>query len=153
VSYSFPAAQAASANAVLVNNGSGDLSWSVTGIITLLNSAGTTVNLGQVVKITSTDILGLAVATDATLGDRHLGIVQELTIGSGSTGVVAVGLGTIVSGMTGLTPGALYYVSNSAAGDMVTTLTTFSEGDKVYAVGRALSSSDISFDPQFKFEY
>jgi hypothetical protein len=36
---------------------------------------------------------------------------------------------------------------------MVTTLTTFSEGDKVYAVGRALSSSDISFDPQFKFEY
>ena len=109
--------------------------------------------LGQVVKITSTDILGLAVATDATLGDRHLGIVQEITIVSGHTGVVAVRLGTIVSGMTGLTPGALYYVSNSAAGDMVTTLTTFSEGDKVYAVGRALSSSDISFDPQFKFEY
>ena len=82
VPYSFPAAQAASANAVLVNNGSGDLSWSVQNqeafADVILDMAGSVEVLpsppaGKYYRVTQMDAA-------ATVGSNPL-IAGSLTVG------------------------------------------------------------------------
>lgn len=57
--------------------------------------------------------------------------------------------GGTVSGLTGLTPGAIYFLSNSTPGGRTTTPPS-TAGHSVQVVGIALSATDLIFDPEFR---
>jgi hypothetical protein len=73
--------------------------------------------------------------------------------GSGQSLLFYVVEGSVAGGFSGLTPGKKYYVSKSTAGEVVDSLSGFSSGDSVCAVGNAVSYTEIAFSPAFMFEY
>jgi hypothetical protein len=80
-------------------------------------------------------------------------LISAEAVGSGQEGLFYVLQGYAVGGFSGLTPGKKYFVSKSIAGEVVDSLSGFAAGDSVYAVGHAISASDIAFSPAFMFEY
>lgn len=86
------------------------------------------------------------------LSQAQLLIAAE-SVSSGQQGAFYVLEGYTVGGFSGLTPGKKYFVSKSIAGEVVDSLSGFVAGDSVYAVGHAISASDIAFSPAFMFEY
>lgn len=93
-----------------------------------------------------------AQATVSNLDDFKLGMATT-TIASAATGAILVAHGVIYSGFTGLTPGQKLYVSRATAGGYTQDLSAFTAGDLVYRIGRAISATQIIFDPEFEFEY
>jgi hypothetical protein len=73
--------------------------------------------------------------------------------GSGTQLLFYVVEGSVVGGFSGLTPGKKYYVGKSIAGEVVDSLSGFSAGDSVCAVGNAITATEIAFSPAFMFEY
>jgi hypothetical protein len=96
---------------------------------------------GDLVNITVSGATVLARVADASLGRPAHGFV---TVAVADTAYgIAYGLG-IVSGLTGLTVGATYYLST--AGDVTATPPT-TEGHTLQMVGVAISTSTIWFQP------
>jgi hypothetical protein len=73
--------------------------------------------------------------------------------GSGTQLLFYVVEGSVVGGFSSLTPGKKYYVGKSIAGEVVDSLSGFSAGDSVCAVGNAVTATEIAFSPAFMFEY
>jgi hypothetical protein len=91
-------------------------------------------------------------ATKVTASDSVALAFTEESIASSASGKIVVRRGAIISGFTSLTPGEKYFVNTS--GDVAKyTDISFSAGDFVYSVGRALSATEILFDPEYEFEF
>jgi len=116
------------------------------------NDNAGSITVRQVVYIKPNGNVDRALAS--TINDTvMLGLVQDATIATTASGLITVRRGAIVGGFTGLTPGAEQLVSRASAGVLVEVLTGFVSGEMVYSVGRAISATEIEFDPQFKFEF
>lgn len=118
------------------------------------NDNGSAITVRKVVYVKSNGNVDLALATNSALAASDLGLVYDTSISSGAPGAITVRQGALVSGFTGLTPGAEYYVDNSTAGLInLYSAITWAAGDQVVRVGRALSATELLFDPEFYFEY
>jgi hypothetical protein len=117
------------------------------------NDNGSAITIGQIVYIKTDGDVDLAQATVAAIADAQLGIVKDASIASAADGLIFVKDGSIISGFTGLTIGAKLYVSRATAGAYTQSLAGFVAGEMVYSLGRAISATEIAFDPEFEFEF
>lgn len=113
-------------------------------------SADEAIAAGQICYVKSNGSIALADA-DLDLSDAALVIASE-AIALAATGKVVIKEGAIVGGFSGLVPGKKCFVSKTA-GEVVQSLTGFASGNSVYCVGRAISATEIAFQPVFEFEY
>ena len=60
--------------------------------------------------------------------------------------------GTVVPGFSGLTFGDKLYVSRTTAGGYINSLSGFQSGEHVISIGKAISATEIVFDPQYEFQ-
>lgn len=119
------------------------------------NSEAGTIVIGRAVYAhTTTDQIKLAIANSGTAA-QVIGLVQATSIASSASGSIAfagVMAATttqwdVVTGQVGgLTPGAMYFVSNTTAGALTTTAPSTGY---IAAVGRAMSTTKMAlrFDP------
>ncbi len=117
----------------------------------LVNDNGSAIANGDIVYIKPNGNVDLA---DKSLvsNEVEIGIVEDATISSLAAGKIITRRGAIISGFTGLVPGRLYHVSSSGTMDLYENI-VFAPGEYVHIVGRALSSSELIFNPMFDFEY
>lgn len=111
------------------------------------------ITIRQVVYVKSNGNVDLAQANVAAIADGELGVVEDASISAAAAGKIIFRRGAIIGGFAGLTPGKKYFVSRGTAGAIVVDLTGFVAGEKVYSVGRALSATELVFDPQFEYEF
>jgi len=107
----------------------------------------------QVVYIKANGNVDLAQANVADLDDFELGLVEDASIAAAASGEITVRRGAIVGGFSGLTPGKKQYVDRTTAGDLAEALTGFVATEHVYSIGRAMSATEILFDPHYEFEF
>jgi hypothetical protein len=119
----------------------------------LTNDNAGAITVRQIVFVKANGAVDLAQATVANLENFALGIVSDASIAAAASGRIYIRRGAVVPGYTGLTPGQMCWVSRSTAGDVTQSLSGFVAGEFVYSVGRALSATQLIFDPQFSFEY
>jgi hypothetical protein len=119
----------------------------------LVNDNVGTITIRQIVYIKANGAVDLAKANVATLNDFELGIVEDATILTTAPGKIIVKHGAIVGDFTGLTIGKKLYVSRATAGAYTQALTSFVAGEFVYSIGRAISATEVSFCPEFEYEY
>lgn len=112
------------------------------------NDNAAAISAGQIVYVKANGNVDLAIATIANLSDFDLGIVSATSIASLASGAVTILTGALVAGFTALTPGKREYVSAVTAGALTETAPSAS-GQSVYSVGRAISTTQIVYDPQF----
>jgi hypothetical protein len=105
---------------------------------------------GKICYIKSNGNIALADA-DLDMSDAAL-VIAAASIASGASGKAVIKEGTVVGGFSGLVPGKKCFVSKTA-GEVVQALTGFESGNSVYCVGRAISATEIAFQPVFEFEY
>ena len=115
------------------------------------------VSKNQIVFVQTDGHVDLALATNADSYKYALGIVEDATIAAAATGKVIDVIGIKVGGFTGLTPGEDYYVSRSTPGALVDRATAFGGHfqvtDHVYFVGKAYSATELTFAPNYEYEY
>ena len=119
----------------------------------LVNDNAGSITTGQIVYVKANGAVDLAQANIANLNDFELGIVKAATIATTAPGAITVRRGAIRGSYTGLTPGKVCYVSRATAGAVVQSLAGFVAGEFVFSVGRAISATEILFDPSFLLEY
>lgn len=113
-------------------------------------TADEAISSGKICYIKSNGNIALADA-DLDLSDAALVIAYE-SIASAASGKVYLKEGAVVGGFSGLVPGKKCFVSKTA-GTVVQALTDFESGNSVYCVGRAISATEIAFQPVYEFEY
>lgn len=115
------------------------------GADTRVVTAGETLAAGDVVYI---DSAGEAFKADAnTESKAAIGFVLA-GITAAATGTVYLGSG-IITGLSGLTAGSRYFLSNSTPGGVALySSLTLGAGDIAQMVGHALSTTELYFEPQ-----
>jgi len=121
----------------------------------LTNDNAGSITATQVVYIKANGHVDLAIASTANLSTFELGLVSAASIATTAAGAIVVRRGAILSGFTGLTPGLDYAVSRTTAGAIVsrTALSGFLPGEFLYWIGRAISATEILYNPEFEMEY
>lgn len=117
------------------------------------NDNASAITIRQIVYVKTNGNVDLALASLANLQDRAIGVVRDTSIAAATSGEIYFKRGSIIPGFSGLTPGARQYVSRTTAGALTESTTGFTTGDKLYSVGRALSSTELIYDPQYILEY
>jgi hypothetical protein len=120
---------------------------------TFTNDNAGAVTVRQVVYVKANGNVDLAQATVSSLYDFELGLVADASIASAAAGAVTVRRGAIVGGFSGLTAGLKYYVDRATAGAIVSSLSGWQAGEHVYEIGRAISATEIAFNPRYVIEY
>ncbi len=106
---------------------------------------------GKVVFVKDNGNVDIATKVNSIM-DTELGIVEDASIAAGASGQIIFRRGAIISGFTGLVPGKEYYID--ASGDIALySAITYSVGEHVHMVGKALSATQLIFNPIYKFEY
>lgn len=116
-----------------------------------VNDNASAITIRKVVYIKSNGAVDLAVATTAALADFELGLVEDASIAAAGTGKITVRHGAIIAGFSGLTPGKRQYVHATTAGSLTETAPSAS-GQFVYQVGRAISATEVKYEPSFIVE-
>lgn len=115
------------------------------------NDNASTVAIRKAVFVKTNGNVDVAEKGTANLYLSEIGIT-EASIASAASGKVIFRRGAIIPDFSSLTPGEKYFVNTS--GDIAKySSITWTGGDYVYSVGRALSSTELLFDPCFEFEY
>lgn len=119
-----------------------------------LNSYGSAITVRQIVLI---DIINpgevTLVRADVTalngepLANQALGMVFDASISSAASGAIRIKVGGIVSGFSGLTPGARYYLDPTTYGAITSTAPSASN-KSVYLIGEAMSATELRFNPR-----
>ena len=81
--------------------------------------------------------------------DQILAVVKDASIASSATGDVYF-RGSVIGGYSGLTVGASYFVSAATAG-AITSVAPTASGDYVYKAGRAVSATELLFEPEYRY--
>lgn len=118
-----------------------------------INDNAGAITAGQIVYIKANGNMDLALAGTAAIEDGQLAVVKDASIAATDPGAVFIKDGEILSGFTGLVIGKKLFVSRSVAGSYQQDLTGFVAGEMVYCLGRAISATEIVFDPEFEFEF
>jgi len=116
-----------------------------------INDNAGTISAGQVAYLKANGHVDLASKTTTTLSDFELLIVQDATIATTATGKLYVRRGGIAAGFTSLTIGKLVFVG-ATAGTVTQDVSAYTSGDFVYSLGRAVSATEVSYDPQFEYQ-
>lgn len=116
----------------------------------ITKTADEAISAGKICYIKSNGNIALADA-DLDMSDAALVIAHE-SIAAAASGKVVLKEGSVVGGFSGLVPGKKCFVSKTA-GSVVQSLTGFESGNSVYCVGRAISATEIAFQPVYEFEY
>ena len=87
-------------------------------------------------------------ASAANAGRKVDGFVKAAVLSS-ATASVYTDIGTVNSNVSGLTIGADYYLSGSVAGEITATAPT-TAGHLVQYVGKALSATSVTFQPEIR---
>jgi hypothetical protein len=110
-----------------------------------------TVTAGE--TLAAGDLIYLDSAGEAFKADAN--VEAKAAVGFVLAGITAAASGTayfgsgIITGLSGLTAGSFYFLSNSTPGSRALYASlTFSAGDIIQKVGYALSSSELYFEPQ-----
>jgi hypothetical protein len=111
------------------------------GVITLTNSDAAATAIGDVMYIFGSDALKKAKA-DAPGTSECFGFAMAV-IAAAATG--AFQTDGIISGLSGLTPGAIYYLSAATAGLMTVTAPS-TTGQTVVRLGKALSATEFEIN-------
>jgi hypothetical protein len=139
---------AGNAGDIVALDGSGKLDTTVlpTGIGATTKLAATTENLsaGDLVNLYNDSGTIKARKADASNGRRAIGFVLSSVTSPNNATVYLDGT---ITGLTGLTPGAAYYLSGSSAGAATATAPTTS-GYISQEIGIALSATEINFEEQ-----
>jgi hypothetical protein len=120
---------------------------------TKTNDNASAITVGQIVYVKADGDVDLAKADVANLDTFELGVVEDASIDAAASGKIVLRRGAIIGGFSGLTPGQHLYVSRATAGAYQQNLTGFVAGEFVYSVGRAISATELLFNPEFMFEY
>ena len=141
-------AGAGNAGDIVALDGSGKLDTTVlpTGIGATTKLAATTENLsaGDLVNLYNDSGTIKARKADASNGRRAIGFVLSSVTSPNNATVYLDGT---ITGLTGLTPGAAYYLSGSSAGAATATAPSTS-GYISQEIGIALSATEINFEEQ-----
>jgi hypothetical protein len=139
---------AGNAGDIVALDSSGKLDTTVlpTGIGATTKLAATTENLsaGELVNLYNDSGTIKARKADASNGRRAVGFVLSSVTSPNNATVYLDGT---ITGLTGLTPGAAYYLSGSSAGAATATAPTTS-GYISQEIGIALSATEINFEEQ-----
>ena len=111
------------------------------------NDNASAITVRKVVFVKSNGNVDLA--DKSSVPNAKLAIVKDASIASAASGMFFYKDGTIISGFSGLTPGANQYVGVSGA---ITETAPSASGEKVYLVGQAISATEIEFAPEFIIE-
>lgn len=121
--------------------------------LTFVNDNASAITLGQVVYIKSNGHVDLANATGgATPGNGTIGIVDDASIAASGSGRIDIRPGYILT-TSGLTPGQSYYVSKTAGAIDLFANISYATGDAVIRVGRAMSATQLVFEPFFEYQF
>ena len=139
-------AGAGDANKIIETNGSGKLDTTFlpagVGNDSKSMTTGEALSAGNLVYISGT---GTVLKADANaVAKAALGYV---TASAASGAAVTVFFEGTISGLTGLTPGAAYFLSDTITGGVTLTIPT-AAGDIVQVVGYAVSATELTFEPQ-----
>lgn len=111
------------------------------------NATGVALTIGQAVYISAANAVEAALADDVTTSGV-VGLVADASIADGANGYILTD-GTLVStdwtavvGATTLTPGSVYFLSDTAAGELTTTVPT-APGSFVARVGTAINTTTL----------
>lgn len=136
-----------SPNQVLVTDGAGNLGWgSATVIESRQNDEAITLNAGDIVYVNGSGNVELA---SSSLIDKNtlLGVVVDATIAAAASGQIQ--FSGKVGGFVGLAPGSLVYVA-TVAGDTTQAPGTIPTTGRLYALGRALSATELILTPEYQ---
>ncbi len=109
------------------------------------NAAAITVRQAVYLKASGSVDLARANAI-ATCGDV-VGFVADASIDAAANGLITFKPGEKISGFSGLTPGATYYVSAATAGDITSSAPAPTVGNVIKQVGLAISTSVLMYLP------
>jgi len=115
---------------------------------TLTNDNAGSVTAGQLVYLKSNGHVDLATAVVAG-PDTQLMVVLSGTVATTASGSFYARPGARMTGFTSLTPGKKVYAHNSTAGSYTQDDTTIASGNYVHSIGRAISATDVIYNPQF----
>lgn len=136
-------AGAADAGKIPALNSSGQIDATmIPGAATLSLATSENLAAGAVVNIDSTGKVRNANATDAT--KPGVAFVKTASTSPANNNVYFAG--DLVSGLTGLTPGAPVYLSAASAGGATSTAPS-AAGNLVQQLGTAISATEFIFDP------
>lgn len=106
---------------------------------------------GKVVYIKANGNVDLASKANA-ISDTELGFVQDASIASAASGAIIFKRGAHISGFSGLTPGAEYYVAGAGLMDLYANI-TYAATENVYSLGKALDATTLIYNPSYKFQF
>ena len=116
-------------------------------VFTAQNATGVALTIGQAVYISAANTVEAALADNVTTSGV-VGLVADASIADGANGYILTD-GTLVStdwaavvGTTTLTPGSVYFLSDTAAGELTTTVPT-APGSFVTRVGTAINTTTL----------
>ena len=116
-------------------------------VFTAQNATGAALTIGQTVYISAANTVEAALADDVTTSGV-VGLVADASIADGANGYILTD-GTLVStdwtavvGATTLTAGSVYFLSDTAAGELTTTVPT-APGSFVTRVGTAINTTTL----------
>jgi len=112
--------------------------------LSFTNTQGTAITVGNVVYMKSDGTVALA---EANVGGTStaIGMVVDASIANNTAGYIA--LDGVVSGLSSLTPGVTYYLSDTSAGVLTATAPT-AGGSYVAEIGIAISTTAIKVNIQ-----
>jgi hypothetical protein len=120
--------------------------------LTKTNDNASAITIRKVVYVNAAGNVDLAEKDTANLFESELGVVEDASIDPDEEGKVIFRRGAVIGGFTGLTPGKEYYVDT--AGDIALySAITYAPGEFVMSVGKALSATEIAFNPAYQFTY
>ena len=116
----------------------------------LQNDNASPITIRQAVIIEADGNVDLASKANAS-NDVSVGIVEDASISAAASGNIYVRRGAIIPGFSGLTPGDKVYVG-ATAGSITQDISAYAAGEFAHRIGRALSATEIEFDPEFEIE-
>ena len=117
------------------------------------NVEGSTIERAHVVYESSSGNVELARADDPLKPGTTVGIVYDRSIANGAVGNILIKNGFQISGFSGLTTGEPVYVSRTTSGAVQQNTTGFLTGEHIFYLGRAISSTELLYDPRYGVEY
>jgi hypothetical protein len=119
-----------------------------------VNVQGTIIMGGEIVYEYSPSSVKLAIASSSDITDGVLiGVVHDSYINNTTTGKILIKPGEIVGGYSGLVVKSPVYIHPTIAGAITQTTSGFLPGYHVISLGEAISSTEIQFEPKYRFEY
>ena len=108
--------------------------------VDLTNNEGSTINKGDAVYVTGAGTVALGDANDDPGATKTIGLVDATSIANTVAGAILVG--GVITGLSGLTAGAIYYLSETGTtGNTLTTTPPTTVGSWIVPIGIALSTT------------